>query len=43
MDVKTVFLNGDLYESVYMAQTKSFVMEGKERIGCLLTVVKCEI
>ena len=36
MDVKTTFLNRDLYGSVYMAQPKGFVMEGKERIGCRL-------
>ena len=33
MDVKTAFLNRDLEENVYMAQSKSFVMEGKERMG----------
>jgi hypothetical protein len=29
MDVKMTFLNGDLYENVYMAQPKSFIVEGK--------------
>jgi hypothetical protein len=33
MDVKMTFLNGDLYENVYMAQTKGFVVEGKENLG----------
>jgi hypothetical protein len=37
MDVKTTFLNGDLYENVYMAQPKSFVVEGNENLGCHLT------
>jgi hypothetical protein len=36
MDVKTTFFNGDLYENVYMAQLKDFVVEGKERMGCRL-------
>jgi hypothetical protein len=27
MDVKTIFLNGGLYENIYMAQPKCFVME----------------
>jgi hypothetical protein len=36
MDVKTVFLNGDLQENVYMAQPKGFAIEGKEHMGCRL-------
>jgi hypothetical protein len=34
MDVKTVFLDGDLLENVYMAQPNSFSMKGKEHMGC---------
>jgi hypothetical protein len=37
VDVKMTFLNGDLYENVYMAQPKGFVIEGKENLGCHLT------
>jgi hypothetical protein len=33
MDVKITFLKGNLYENVYMAQPKSFVIEGKENLG----------
>ena len=36
MDVKTTLLNGDLYENVYMAQPKGFVVEAKEHMGCCL-------
>jgi hypothetical protein len=37
MNVKTTFLNEDLYENVYMAQPKGFVVEGNESLGCHLT------
>jgi hypothetical protein len=37
IDVKTAFLNEDLYENVYIAQPKGFVIEGKENLGCHLT------
>jgi hypothetical protein len=36
MDVKTVSLNSDLQESVYMAQLKGFVIEDKEHMECRL-------
>jgi hypothetical protein len=36
MDLKTTFLNGDLYEDVYMTQPKGFVVKGKEHMGCRL-------
>jgi hypothetical protein len=37
INVKMTFLNGDLYENVYMAQPKDFVIKGKENLGCHLT------
>jgi hypothetical protein len=36
IDVKTVFLNGDLQESVYMAHHEGFGIEYKEHMGCRL-------
>ena len=36
MDVKTTFLNGDLYENICMAQSTDFIVEGKENLGCRL-------
>jgi hypothetical protein len=37
MNVKMTFLNGDLYENLYMAQPKGLVIEGRENLGCHLT------
>jgi len=36
MDVKTVFLNGDLHEDVSMAQPEGFVIQDKVHLGCRL-------
>jgi hypothetical protein len=36
IEAKMTFLNGDLYENVYMAQPKGFAVEGKECKGCCL-------
>jgi len=36
LDVKTVFLQGDLEEEIYMSQPTGFKTEGKENIVCKL-------
>ncbi|KAM1561756.1 hypothetical protein ACFX1Z_004844 [Malus domestica] len=36
MDVKTAFLNGDLYEDIFMVQPPGFVKRGKEDMVCKL-------
>nr|GEV18386.1 retrovirus-related Pol polyprotein from transposon TNT 1-94 [Tanacetum cinerariifolium] len=37
MDVKTVFLNGNLKEEVYMEQPEGFFIDGKEKMDYMLT------
>ena len=37
MDVKTIFLNGDLKEEIYMDQPEGFVEPGQEGKVCKLT------
>ena len=34
MDVKTIFLYGDLEEEIYMRPSKGFIMKGQEREVC---------
>ena len=36
MDVKTAFLNGDLYKEIYMLQPESFIIPGQENKVCKL-------
>jgi len=36
LDVKTVFLNGDLEEQIYMSQLTGFKAAGKENMVCKL-------
>lgn len=36
MNVKIVFLNGDLYEEIYMEQPERFVVKGQENKVCRL-------
>ena len=37
MDVKTIFLHGDLDKEIYMQELKGFVIPGKELMVCKLT------
>jgi len=36
LDVKTVFLHGELEEDIYMEQPEGFVIPGKEKLVCKL-------
>ena len=36
MDVKTVFLHGELEVKIYMKQPERYIQEGKENKVCLL-------
>jgi hypothetical protein len=38
MDVKTMFLHGDLEEEIYMKQPKGFVVKGKKELMCKLEI-----
>ena len=33
MDVKTMFLHGDLYEEIYMKQIEEFTIKGKKELA----------
>jgi len=36
MDVKTIFLHGDLEEEIYMKQPEGFMVKGKKELQCKL-------
>ena len=36
MDVKTMFLHGDINEEIYMKQPKGFTVKGKKELVCKL-------
>ena len=36
MDVKTLFLHGDLEEEIYMKQLEEFIVKGKKEMVCKL-------
>jgi hypothetical protein len=36
MDVKTLFLHGDLEEEMYMKQPEGFIVKGKKYLVCKL-------
>ena len=40
MDVKTVFLHGDMDKEIYMQQPEGFVVPGKEHMVCKLVWTK---
>jgi hypothetical protein len=36
MDVKTIFLHGDLEEEIYMKQPEGFIVKGEKELICTL-------
>jgi ATP-binding cassette subfamily B (MDR/TAP) protein 1 len=39
LDVKTVFLHGELEDEIYMDQPEGFIVPGKEDLVCKLKIV----
>ena len=43
MDIKTVFLNNDLEEEIFMEQPKDFVTHGQEKLKSIRYIRLCRV